>query len=161
MAKDARFEETARPEQALRLKAECGDDLSVISALLQDAIGQTGMIAWAPKRRRLVLILNRFRWEDRDRAEREKRAYERVQTVLSLSDVTKVRARGLDPADPETIFSILSIAFEPGEDCAGTVRMVLAGDGELAADVECLDMALADLSQPWQAEAKAAPSHNA
>jgi len=160
MAKDARFEDTHASDRPLRLKAEGDDDLRVLSALLQDAVGQVAEIAWVPKRRRLVLFVNRFRWEDRARAEREGRGFERVKTAIAVEDVTRVRARGLDPKDKETVFSLLAIGFDKGEDCAGTLRIILAGDGEIAADVECLNICLADMTRPWLANSANAPCHD-
>lgn len=161
MAEDARFEDVTISDRPLRLKAEGDEDLRVISALMQDAVGKTADIVWMAKRRRLVFVLNRFRWEDLKSAERQHRAYERVQTAFSVHDVTKVRARGLDPNDKDMVFSVLALAFDRKEDGSGTVRIMLAGDGEIAAEVECLDATLADLTQPWRAMARKAPEHRA
>lgn len=164
MAADARFEETyATPEndKPLKLKAECGDDLSVVSTLVQDAVGKTGEILWQPKKRRLLMVLNRFRWEDAPAAERQGRPYERVRAVLAIADVARVRSRGLDPRQKDVVFSLLAIDFLPGEECDGTLRLALAGDGELAVEVECLNIALLDVSKPWPAASEKAPNHAA
>ena len=92
---DARFEDGA--ERAIRLRAETPEDIAVISALLQDAVGETGRIAWAAKHRRFTLLLNRFRWEDAAGAARQKRPYERVQTLLSVESVLRARSNGVRP----------------------------------------------------------------
>jgi len=154
---DATFEDGA--ERAIRLRAETAEDLAVISALLQDAVGETDRIAWAARHRRFTLLLNRFRWEDSAGAERQKRPFERVQSLLSVESVLRARSNGLDPADPDTVLSLLSLEFRPGEDAAGTLLVILAGDGEIALDVECLDVTLADVSRPYAAIAKTAPGH--
>ena len=154
---DARFEDGE--ERAIRLRAETPEDLAVISALLQDAIGETGRIAWAAKHRRFTLLLNRFRWEDAAGAARQKRPYERVQTLLSVESVLRARSNGVDPADPDTVLSLLSLEFTPAEDGAGTLTIVLSGDGEIGLVVECLDVTLADVSRPYTASAKTAPGH--
>lgn len=154
---DASFEDGALSDQALRLAVETADDVTVASTLLQDAVGQTGEISWMKRRRRLVMLLNRFRWEDAEAAKVAKRKPERVRAALVCDDVLGVRARGLDPSDGDTIFSLLSIAFEPGDAPSGRVVMTLAGDGELALDVECLDMRLIDLTRPWNA--RGTPDH--
>ena len=57
------------------------------------------------------------------------------------------------------MLSLLALAFEPGADGTGTVRLVLAGDGEIALDVETLDVTLADVTRPYLAQAHAAPKH--
>lgn len=157
MAEDARFDDASGGDTPLRLSVQSAEDLEVASALLQDAVGLTGEISWMPRRRRLALLVNRFRWEDQERAKREKRDFERVRAALVFDDVMAVRASGLDPSDKDTIFSILRMSFEPGEDGAGVLRLDLAGDGEIRLEVECLDGRIMDVSRPWVA--RGAPDH--
>ncbi|MGF1502482.1 MAG: DUF2948 family protein [Paracoccaceae bacterium] len=159
---DARFEEAPLSDRPVRLRAEGAEDLAVISALLQDAVGQAGEILYARARKRLVLLVNRFRWEDRTAAERAGRPFERVRAALTLDRVARVRARGIAPGDAETVYSILTVGFESGEDPddpTGRVRIMLAGDGEVLAEVECLEASLDDLTRPWAAAARRAPDH--
>lgn len=150
---DARFEDGAAVDQPLRLAVETEEDLGVASALLQDAVGLAGEITWMPRKRRLVMLLNRFRWEDREAAERQRRPYERVRTILQIDSAMSVKTRGLDPNERDTTFALLGVSFEPGEDAAGRLILKLAGDGDLALDVECLDLHLSDTSKPWVAKA--------
>ena len=157
MNEDARFEDAGLAEQPLRLRAETPEDLAVMSALLQDAVAQTSEIAWARKQRRFTLLLNRFRWEDAPAAERERRPFERVRAVLAADGVLKARTSGIDPADRDLVLELLAFTFEPGEDGAGTLRLILAGDGEIALDVECLDLRVADVTRPYIAGSR--PSH--
>jgi hypothetical protein len=118
-----------------------------------------GEIAWTPKRRRFSLLVNRFRWEDAAAATRERRPFERVQAMLTVGDVLAARSNGVDPSDKDTVVSILSLAFEPGAEGAGTLRLLLAGDGEIALAVECLDATLEDVSRPYLAPSGKAPKH--
>lgn len=155
---DATFEEGA--ERPLRLRAETAEDLGVISALVQDAVSQTAQAAWTPRRRRFALLLNRFRWEDAGSARRQGRPFERVQSLLVADGVLRARAQGIDPRDPDLVFSVLALAFDAEADGAGVLRLVLAGDGEIALGVECLDVTLADVTRPYQARAATAPRHD-
>jgi hypothetical protein len=149
---DARFEDAAaRP---LRLRAETVEDLAVIAAVLQDAVGKLADVAWMPRRRRFALVLNRFRWEE----ERRGAGGERVRCGLNIDNVMAVKGLGVDPGAAERIISLLEIAFEPGEDGAGRLRLLLAGGGEIALEVEALELSLQDLSQPWQTGS--VPSHD-
>ena len=158
MSEDARFEDGA--ERPLKLRAESPDDLVVLSSVLQDAITRTGDIAWMPKRHRFALLLNRFRWEDAATASRQGREYERVRAVLRFDGALRARSDGIDPRDRETVLSLLSVAFEPAEDGAGRVRLIFAGDGEIALDVECLDVTLSDVSRPYVAPSQKPPAHS-
>ncbi|MFS4437709.1 DUF2948 family protein [Paracoccaceae bacterium GXU_MW_L88] len=155
---DARFADGA--EEALALKAEGAEDLPVISAMIQDAVGQVSEMRWIPKQHRLAFLLNRFRWEDADEAAAQSRPYERVQSVLVIDGALKVSSSGIDRNDQELVFSLLSLEFTPGEDGAGRMMLTLAGDGEIAVDVETIDVILKDVSRPYKARAKALPRHS-
>lgn len=154
-AQDARFEDA--DEIPLRLRAESDEDLAVMAALLQDAVGKVGDAAFLKKKRRFVALVNRFRWEDAVAAERAGRPYERVRAAINIENVSHVRARGVATTESETVYSLLSLAFEPGEDGAGVVRLLLSGGAEIAAEVEALSLCVEDVSRPWTA--KGTPGH--
>ena len=156
---DARFEDAPLSDRPLRLRAESADDLEVISSLVQDAVGKAGDIAWMPKKRRLVVLVNRFRWEDSAGAEQARRPFGRVRSAVTVESVLKVRARGVGPAERDRVFDLLAIVFEPAEGCAGTLTWTLAGGGEFSVEVECLELILADLTRPWAAKSGKAPEH--
>ncbi len=155
---DARFEDGG--ETALTLLAFSPEDLPVISALLQDAVLPASEIRWDRRARKLALLVNRFRWEDRDAAEREGRPYERVRSLLVIGDVLRVASQGVPRGDADTVLSILSLDWQPGEDGTGRLVLVLAGDGAIAADVECIDLTLRDVTRPYLAPSRKAPGHD-
>ena len=157
MSRDARFDDGA--EGPLSLRAESAEDLAVIAALVQDAVLPVTEIRFEPKARRLSMLINRFRWEDKVQAEAEGRPYERVQSLLVLSDVTQVASQGFDRKDPDLVLSALDIAFEPAAEGAGRVVITLAGDGAIAAGVECLSVDLRDVTRPYRAVSGQAPTH--
>jgi hypothetical protein len=154
---DARFEDG--DEAPLRLVAQDGEDLKVISALVQDAVLPVTELKYDAKRHRFAALLNRFRWEDRIEAERVGRAYERVRSVLVIEDVRKVQSLGFDRADKDLVLSLLSIEFTPAEDGAGRLTLTLAGDGAIALDVEALEVRLDDVTRPYRAPSGKAPRH--
>ena len=145
---DARFEDAEKP---LRLLAGTPEDLAVLAALAQDAVGTVGEAAWLGKKRRFVALINRFRWEDAAAAERARRPFERVRATLSVEHVLAVRARGVALDAPATVYNLLHLAFEPGEDGAGVVRLALSGGGDIAISVEALEVTLTDVARPHQA----------
>ena len=156
---DARFEDAPFSDQPLRLMAEGEEDLQVIAALCQDAVCKTKNIHWMPKARRLVLLLHRFRWEDAEAAKLQKRPFERVQSALTLHDVARLQVRGIDQSTPEGINAVLTITFEHVGDGAGRVRITCGDDSQIVAEVECLNVTLSDLTQPWEAVSTRAPEH--
>lgn len=154
---DASFEDGR--EAPLNLGAEDADDLQVISTLAQDAVFPITEMTWRPSERRFGLLLNRFRWEDKDAAARRDRPFERVQAVLVVDSVLSVASQGVDRSDKDMVMSLLSIDFEAGEDGAGQITLTLAGDGAIRLSVEALDVTLKDVTRPYQAPSGQAPSH--
>ena len=136
--------EAGKDAAPLQLLAADAEDLKVISAALQDAVGAVGDIRFEKGARRLTIAFNRFRWEAGG-----KRGGERVRSALQLGGVLEVKARKLRRDAPKAVVSLLTVGFEPGEAPGGTVVFSFAGGGELRATVECLDAVLADLSRPW------------
>lgn len=157
MSDDARFEDGA--EGPLRLKAEDGEDVAVIAALVQDAVLAGTDMAYERGRRRFSLLLNRFRWEDKPAAERQGREFERVRAVLAIDDVMGVARQGLDPKDGDMVLSLLTLSWEPGEDGAGRLILTFSGDGALALDVEAVNIVLQDVTRPYRAPSGKAPGH--
>lgn len=132
------------PEQAkpLRLRAEDVEDLAVMSAALQDAVGKIGDIRFEAQSRRLTLTLNRYRWEAGGRS--------RVRAALQLGSVEGVEARRLRRDAPEAVVELLALTFEPDpESPGGALILSFAGGGDLKVKVECVDAVLADVSAPW------------
>jgi dipeptidyl aminopeptidase/acylaminoacyl peptidase len=154
---DATFEDGL--EQPLRLKALDVEDLAVVSGLVQDAVFPGSEIKWDRTARRFALLLNRFRWEDADKAETRKRDYERVQSVLVIEDALRVQSQGVDPRDSDMVLSVLAIAFVEGTDGGGFVDLTLAGDGVIRVEVEALEVVLKDVTRPYVAPSKAKPTH--
>lgn len=154
---DARFEDAAGAP--LRLRAESADDLAVIAALVQDAVFAAAEMVWQKRQRCFAVLLNRFRWEDRDAAERHGRAFERVRALLVIGDVLGVARQDIDPHDPDLVLSLLDLGFEPGPEGTGRLILTLAGDGAVAVDVECLNVTLSDVTRPYRAPSGKAPRH--
>lgn len=144
----------------LALRAEDGQDLAVIATLLQDAVLPVTEIRYAPRQRQFALLLNRFRWEDANDARTEQREFERVQSLLVISDVTRVQSEGIDRKDPDMILSLLTIGWHGNEDGSGRLFLEFAGDGTIAADVECIAMDLRDVTRPYAAPSGRAPHHS-
>jgi hypothetical protein len=153
MVEDARFEDGREAPVALR--ALDADDLKVISSLTQDAVFPGSEMTWDRKRRRFALLLNRFRWEDRG----QRRAPERVRSVLVIEDAMKVASQGVERGDADTVLSLLALDWEPGEDGTGRIVLTLAGDGAIAVDVEALEVTLKDVTKPYTAPSGQTPAH--
>ena len=136
---------------AKTLAAEDAEDLSILSARLQDAVGKLGDFAFLPKQRRFAGVVNRLKWEEGGKA--------RVRAGLHFDGVLEVKTRGVKPGAKNAVVSILALTFAPkgSEDPGGTIEIVLAGGGAIRLEVECIDAELADMTQAWAA--RATPDH--
>jgi len=155
MSDDATFEEGR--ETPLNLGAFDPDDLKVISALAQDAVFPVTEMRWQARRHRFALLLNRFRWED---AGRDRHGPERAQALLVVENVLGVASLGLDRTDADTVLSLLSVTFEPGEEGAGHLILTLAGDGAIRLEIEALEVRLRDVTRPYRAPSGKVPRHD-
>ncbi|TXH96832.1 MAG: DUF2948 family protein [Pseudorhodobacter sp.] len=154
---DARFEDG--DETPLRLQALGPDDVPVLAALVQDAVFPITEMTYARPRRRFAILLNRFRWEDREAAARENRPFERVQALLSVENVTSVRTQGIDRAQKDVILSLLSVSYSGSAVGPGVVTLTLAGDGAIELAVEAPEIALRDTTRPYRAVSGKVPDH--
>lgn len=131
----------------LKLMAEDAGDLDIVSAAVQDALVRMRDISIDKRQRRFIALVNRFRWEAGDDA----RAFERIRSALSFEGVLGVKSKHVRHDAPDALASILSVAFVPdAEPPGGTVRLMLAGGGEIAIAVECLDALLLDIGEAWR-----------
>lgn len=155
---DAKFEDGN--ERPIALKAIDKEDLKIISMLAQDSVFPITEIIWNKAEKQFALLLNRFRWEDKQNAAMQERNFERVQSVLLFDYVQNVISNGINQSDKDQILSVLSITFTPNETPSGTIILLLAGEGEIALEVECLEATLKDVTRPYEAVSKKSPNHN-
>lgn len=136
--------------EPLKLYARDVDDLQVISACLQDAVGQIGDLAYLPDERRFVMLANRYCWE-------QARAAMRVRAAVQIAGVTGIQYRKLNRQRADAVISLLSVQFEPGEAPSGIVSLIFAGGGEIRLEVEACEAILEDITAPWAARSQ--PAH--
>lgn len=150
--------------QPLRLRAEDVEDITVLSACLQDATLSLGDIAWQPRQRRFALMLRRFRWEDeaqqtlRGARKLGAKPHFRSQAGLHFDGVLRVRQQNLNPAAKTEPLELLSVLAEPVQpaapqadaaDPAAILTLVFAGGGAIRLDVECIAAELQDIGPPY------------
>jgi hypothetical protein len=122
------------------------EDLSVISAHMQDAVLRVADMTYLRAQRKFAVIANRFAWE------KDERPLERRRSGLQFARVGKVLARDIDRNDKEAVLSLLSLGFEEGEAPSGAIVLNFSGGGALRIEVECIEAQLADLGPAWATE---------
>ena len=84
--------------------------------------------------------------------------WERRRAVLAVKRATAVKSRGFDRSKADEVLSLLALRFTAsGEEPAGTLELVLAGDASILLEVECIEVQLTDVSGSWGTEFK--PRH--
>ena len=141
--------------QQLKLAALDEEDLSVISAQVQDAVLKVGDIRYYPADRHLVLAMNRFAWDGEGSGART--SNERRRSALSFARAERPRAQNIRQDAKDTVLSLLAVNFVAAEEPAGRIDLVFAGGATLSFDVECIEAQLADLGAAWATEHR--PSH--
>ena len=126
----------------LKLIALDADDLSVISAHVQDARVQVSDIVWRQGEKRLVVGINRLDWDQSLSGGTTPR---RLISALRFDRALSCKSRNIDLDAPETILDLLGIEFHAGDAPGGSVLLMFMQGGALRLDVECLECELADL----------------
>lgn len=142
--------------QPLKLFALDAEDLEVVSAHVQDAVGRVGDMAFLPGQRRFAIILNRFDWssanDDAGQASRTT-TYERRRTALHFERVISAKTKNLPRHDADRVVNLLAVRFEPASDAdqapAGIVELDFSGGATIRLDVECVEARLSDLGPTW------------
>lgn len=145
----------------LKLLALDTEDLKVVSAHLQDAVGRVADIAYDRPARRFILVLNRFDWTTPaalgSAAPRQKEAFERRQSGLRFERVDAVRSLGIDRSRPDAVVSLLAVEFTEKDAPSGTITLYFSGGPQIALDVECIEAELRDLGAAWSTRRR--PEH--
>ncbi len=129
------------PDQ-LRLIALDADDLSVISAHVQDARVQASDIVWRQDEKRLVVGLDRLDWEQTLSGGTAPR---RIIAALRFDRVLACKSRNIELNRPEAVLELVGIEFHPAEAPGGSALLLFSHGEVLRLDVECLECALTDL----------------
>ena len=129
-------------QEQLKLIALDADDLSVISAHVQDARVQACDIVWRQDEKRLVVGMNRLDWEQTLCGGTTPR---RMIAALRFDRVLACKSRNIDLEQPEAMLELVGIEFHPGEAPGGSALLLFSHGGALRLDVECLECELTDL----------------
>ncbi len=141
-------------DDQIRLRAHDLTDLSVVGAMVQDALVPAGDMRFLKDSGQFVLLLNRFRWENAD----DGPPFGRTHAGLRFDNVTGVRFKGIDWDQPDGMLSLLTIAYDPdGEDAEEVVVLHFAGGAAVRLTLSSLACALEDMGDTWPTNWK--PGH--
>ena len=130
----------------LKLAARDGEDIAVISAMLQDAVIAPEDMTWLERDGCFILVASRFRWEVAAAGGRP--SFQRVHASLTFRGVSGVQQRGPDlrrgPAESRSFLCLLAMMTD-----GSSVLLRFAGGSELRLTCDAIDCRLTDLDEPW------------
>ena len=143
----------------LKLQIQTADDVSVLSALLQDALINSRDIHIDLKSAEIVIIADRFCWEaSAEHAEGAEHG-ERVLAGLRIGGVKAVQHKNMTLADDETLFyNLLDIAYEMASPDEAYLIFTFSAGCAMRVQIDRLMMALSDIAPPRPAIAT--PDHS-
>ncbi|MGI9520947.1 MAG: DUF2948 family protein [Hyphomicrobiaceae bacterium] len=144
----------------LKLIAMDVEDLGVVSAHLQDAILKVADLAYQPREKRLVALVNRFNWTGALRGSGKAATLTRHRAALRVDRVRSARIQKLNLKDADQVLSLMTLQFEQAapNDPAGQLTLIFAGGSAIQLDVECIEIELRDLGGAWAARSQ--PKHD-
>ena len=136
----------------LALIAMDADDLSVVSANLQDARIAVGDLAYLPAEKRFAMVGRRFDW-----IKAAAGGCERAAMGLHFERVLGVTRTGLAQDDGERVLNLLAIDFQSESEPAGQITLTFSGGAAIRLDVECIEAQMRDLGPKFPCDK--APKH--
>lgn len=134
----------------VKLRAESPEDVTAMSAYLQDATVCVGDIAWLPKQRRFALVCNRFMWEA------DGQNPQRIRVGLHFENVLSSHSRNIPARPKDHVLELLTVHATQQDDRA-TIRLIFAGDADVHLEAEIIEAEMEDIGDPW--ETPNTPSH--
>ena len=130
----------------LRLQATSSDDLKVLSALLQDSIVQVADILYTPSQKKVIVILQRFRWELTKGAEAigKQIGYQRCLCGLVIEKVEYMRTQRIDMNDRSQFLNLLTF-FESDQ----RLDLQFSDSKTIRLGVNALKLTAKDIGESW------------
>ena len=132
----------------LQLLAKDGDDIAVISSLMQDAILYPGDVMWHPQDQQFVMVVNRFCWEEQSPASQTK---SRIHAAFRVDYVRAVKKRGFEKFGDLDYLNLL--ALELLQIRAKQILLLNFSSGRaIRLEIEKVTVILQDLGESWPAK---------
>ena len=139
----------------LKLIARTEEDLSVLSAHLQDSIANISDIANLKKNRIFLMQLNRFMWEDVEKGVFRKN--KRIRTIVKFENVLNVLSKNINQQKKDKFLDFLAIETNLTVDNNHEMKIIFAGDSIIRLISEAIEVTLDDQGEAWDTKNK--PKH--
>ena len=139
----------------LKLIARAEEDLSVLSAHLQDSIANVSDIANLKKNKIFLMQLNRFMWEDVEKGVFRKN--KRIRTIVKFENVLNVLSKNINQQKKDKFLDFLAIETNLTVDNNHEMKIIFAGNSIIRLISEAIEVTLDDQGESWDTKNK--PKH--
>ncbi|MBT4490152.1 MAG: DUF2948 family protein [Kordiimonadaceae bacterium] len=139
--------------KGLKLKAQDNDDLTIISAYLQDAVTVVADFNYSPSERIFAVMLNRYLWEDHkaSRDENGNKSCHRIRTGCHFENVTSVSSQNFQHKDKKHILELLAIESKLLGNKNIAIDLIFSGDEVIRLEAELIEASMQDIGEPYPA----------
>ncbi|MCB1885327.1 MAG: DUF2948 family protein [Geminicoccaceae bacterium] len=134
-------------DQKLRVRAEDAQDLAVIAAILQDAEGAVGEMAFDPEERRFMAAFRRYRRE-LPHDPMTGLGLTETASVLTFRCIAEAKHHALAALPNDAPLHLLTIATEPGQRRLFHITLHFDDDRRIQLRSDCIDCRLEDVGKP-------------
>ena len=138
----------------IKLFAKDVKDLEVISTLCQDAVGLSSNIRWLKGQKKFSILVNRFKWEDKESLKKPRR----ISSIIFFQWVLSVKSLGFKHTNSDDWFSLLHMKFEEYRSFS-EVHLLFSGDAEICLEVEYLEAFIKDIGKSYVAPSRRPADH--
>lgn len=145
--------------KGLKLKAEDQEDLTIISAYLQDAVTVVGDFTFSAKERLFAMMLNRYQWEEQKKMGdcEDGRCCHRIRAGCHFANVLSVSTQNIPQKNKKHILELLAIEPLELENGNIAIDLIFAADAVIRLETELIDASMQDVGEPYPA--KCHPKH--
>jgi len=130
----------------LKLIGENKEDLSVISAYVQDSIVNVGDIVFLKKNRIFLMLINRFMWE---KVEEKTKQNKRIRCAIKFEGILKVKSKKITQKNKNKSLECLAIKCNKIINKNYEIIFLFSGNGIITLIAEFIEVMLHDLGEPW------------
>lgn len=139
--------------KGLKLKAQDTEDLTIISAYLQDAVTVVADFNYSPTERLFVMMLNRYQWEDHKASHDNdgNKSCQRIRTGCHFENVINVSAQKIPQKDKRHVLELLAIETSELENTNLAIDLIFSGDEVIRLEAELIEATMQDIGEPYPA----------
>ena len=146
----------AEIDGAIKLLVKSADDVTMLSAFLQDGLIAHHDIHFDKGRQEVVMVVDRYRWEES--AERNERVLMGLRIGRVEALLQKNMAMPHDAGQGPQFYNLLQFAYEKGQDGSHALIFTFSAGAALRLVIGELMMSAGDIAPPRPAIAK--PTHD-